>query len=154
MLLHLYVNVFRVIAVAQFQSARRVYFFLVWWDSKFYARRGLFLNIRVERVVNNMRMLNLGWKLCAYQKTGTRNPSWTLLGPYKNRNTRTLVGPYKNRKTRTLAGLFKNRKTRTLAGSYKNRKTGTRNITGTLKKSGFNNNSISFKICKVNVNEM
>ena len=37
----------------------------------------------------------------AYRKTGTRDPSGTLAGPYKNRKTETLVGPYKNRKTGT-----------------------------------------------------
>ena len=58
----------------------------------------------------------------AYRKTGTRDPSETLAGPYKNRKTGTLVGPYKNRKTGTLAG------------PYKNRKTGTRDPSGTLEK--------------------
>ena len=37
----------------------------------------------------------------AYRKTGTRDPSETLAGPYKNRKTGTLAGPYKNRKTGT-----------------------------------------------------
>ena len=47
----------------------------------------------------------------AYRKTGTRDPSGTLAGPYKNRKTGTLAGPYKNRKTRTrdLSGALKNR---------------------------------------------
>ena len=78
----------------------------------------------------------------AYRKTGIRDPSGTL------------AGPYKNRKTGTLAGIYKNRKTRTLAGSYKNRKTRTQDLSGTLKKPGIIYNSISFKICKVNVNEL
>ena len=38
----------------------------------------------------------------AYRKTGTRDPSETLAGPYKNRKTGTLVGLYKTRKTGTL----------------------------------------------------
>ena len=38
----------------------------------------------------------------AYRKTGTRDPSGALAGPYKNRKTGTLVGPYTNRKTGTL----------------------------------------------------
>ena len=57
-------------------------------------------------------------KKTAYRKTGTRDPS------------------------------------RTSAGPYKNRKIGTRDLSGTLKKPGINYNSISFKICKVNTNEM
>ena len=39
----------------------------------------------------------------AYRKTGTRDPSGTLAGPYENRKTGTIAGPYKNRKTGTLA---------------------------------------------------
>ena len=69
-------------------------------------------------------------KKTAYRKTGTRDPSRTPAGPYKNRKIGTLAGPYKNRKTRT------------------------RDLSGTLKKPGINYNSISSKICKVNTNEM
>ena len=99
----------------------------------------------------------------AYRKTGTRDPSGTLAEPYKNRKTGTLAGPYKNRKTGTLAGPYKTRKNGTLAGPnknwktgtlarpYKNRKTRTRDLSETLKKPGIHHNSISFKICKVNV---
>ena len=40
-----------------------MYYFLVWLNSKFYARRGLFLNIWVEEGMNsNMRMLIFWWK--------------------------------------------------------------------------------------------
>ena len=42
-------------------------------------------------------------KHLAYRKTGTRDPSGTLAGPYENRKTGTIAGPYKNRKTGTLA---------------------------------------------------
>ena len=51
----------------------------------------------------------------AYRKTGTRDPSGILSGPYKNRKTGTLAGPYENRKTGILAGSYENRKTGTLA---------------------------------------
>ena len=51
----------------------------------------------------------------AYRKTGTRDPSGILSGPYKNRKTGTLGGPYKNRKARTLVGPYECRKTETLA---------------------------------------
>ena len=43
----------------------------------------------------------------AYRKTGTRDPSGTLAGSYKNRKTGTLAGPYENRKTGTLQKLEK-----------------------------------------------
>ena len=65
----------------------------------------------------------------AYRKTGTRDPSGTLAGPYKNRETGTLVGPYKNRKTRT------------------------RDLSGILKKSGIIT-AFLLRYAKVNVNEM
>ena len=51
----------------------------------------------------------------AYRKTGTRDPSGILSGPYKNRKTGTLAGPYENRKARTLVGPYECRKTETLA---------------------------------------
>ena len=44
----------------------------------------------------------LDYNKSAYQKTGTRDPSGTLAGPYQNRKTETLAGPYENRKTGTL----------------------------------------------------
>ena len=51
----------------------------------------------------------------AYRKTRTQDPSGTLAGPYKNRETGTLAGSYENRETGTLTGPYKNWKTRTLA---------------------------------------
>ena len=47
-------KVLRVVAVPYFQSARGVYYSPVWWDSKFYVRRRLFLNISVKRGMNSI----------------------------------------------------------------------------------------------------
>ena len=80
-----------------------------------------------QHVVNRLYIAYMGK---AYRKTGIRDPSGTLAGPNKNRKIGILAGPYKNRKTRI------------------------RDLSGTLKKPGIIYNSISFKICKVNVNEM
>ena len=38
--------------------------------------------------------------MMAYQKTGTRDPSGTLAGPYENRKTETLKGPKKTPENR------------------------------------------------------
>ena len=50
----------------------------------------------------NRRRNEINGLLMAYRKTGTRDPSETLAGPYKNRKIRTLVEPYKNRTFGTL----------------------------------------------------
>ena len=52
--LRLCVRILRIIAVILFQNARGLYYFLVWGDSKFYARRELLLNICVERDINSI----------------------------------------------------------------------------------------------------
>ena len=72
----------------------------------------------------------------AYRKTRTLDLSVTVARGYKNRKTGTQVAPYKNLKTGTLVEPCKKQKTRT------------------LKQPGINYISISFKICKVNVNEI
>ena len=74
--------------------------------------------------------------ITAYRKTGSRDPSGILAGPYKNWKTRTLAGPYKNQKTGILVGPYKNWETGTLVGPYRNWKTRTRELSGTLKKPG------------------
>ena len=52
--------ILRIVAVALFQSAREVFYFLVWLDSEFY---GIVSKIMSgEGHEYYMKMLNLGWK--------------------------------------------------------------------------------------------
>ena len=49
------VRILRVVAVAKFQITMWVYYFLVWWIPKCYSRRGVFLNIWMERGINSIK---------------------------------------------------------------------------------------------------
>ena len=53
----------RVVAVALFQGTKGVSYFLVWWRSKFYNRRGKFPNSGWWGHELYMTILNLWWKL-------------------------------------------------------------------------------------------
>ena len=47
-------RVLGVVAVASFESARGVYYFLFLFYSKFYVRRGFFINLWVKGVMNTI----------------------------------------------------------------------------------------------------
>ena len=56
-------RVLRVVAVASFESARGVYYFLFLLYSKFYARRELFLNLWVKGIINTIENAKLNMKI-------------------------------------------------------------------------------------------